>query len=218
MDNESLEAKESKRFKVLRYLYDATEQNIHHHVELSLLCKDLDITLQELEPELQYLEGENLIKYWGPQHLGILHNGIKEVEEALGEPDKRTEHFRAYIINVGEMHNSLIQQGTVQSYQTAFRQIIGSELTPENRERLGKVLDTVKKQLPTVTELSDSNKQELGELIEEITGELQKDNYNRMRLSSLLLAVATAIQTVGSLNDAYNVCKAFLNSLGITLP
>ncbi len=50
--------------------------------------------------------------------LGLLitHTGVKEVEEALSEPSKPTEHFlplnNHYNINIGTMHGGAIQQAT----------------------------------------------------------------------------------------------------------
>jgi hypothetical protein len=63
-----------------------------------------------------YLAEEELIEGMGAG-LGLLitHAGVKEVEEALSEPNKPTEHFspiNQYNINIGNMSGGAIQQAT----------------------------------------------------------------------------------------------------------
>lgn len=60
--------------------------------------------------------------------IAITHRGIKEVEQALRTPERRTEHFAPAInlINVGQMTGS-IQQGTVSSVQVTTQTLAPNE-------------------------------------------------------------------------------------------
>lgn len=59
--------------------------------------------------------------------LFITHTGVKEVEQALTQPEEPTQHFAAInYIHIQNMTQSQIQQGTTASVQQV-RQTIGSD-------------------------------------------------------------------------------------------
>jgi hypothetical protein len=71
----------------------------------------------------QYLEGEGLLKFVALGGIiGITHRGIVEVEEAITNEDKPTEHFpparSVNIIQIHQMSNSQIQQNSSYSSQS----------------------------------------------------------------------------------------------------
>jgi hypothetical protein len=68
----------------------------------------------------QYLEGEHLIKHENLDgDISITHDGVREVEEALSNPDRPTHYFPPVnIIQINHMEGSQIQQGTILSVQT----------------------------------------------------------------------------------------------------
>lgn len=74
----------------------------------------------ELQSTFMYLKGAGLVDFTasGPK-LAITTAGIDEVEQALSEPDQRTEHFQPVnVINVwGGMHSSQIQQASPRGTQ-----------------------------------------------------------------------------------------------------
>lgn len=50
--------------------------------------------------------------------VAITHYGVVEIEEAISEPEKPTEHFPAFnIISIGSMNNSTIQQASAGATQ-----------------------------------------------------------------------------------------------------
>lgn len=76
----------------------------------------------------------------------------------------------------------------------------------------------MKQDLARVDELPGYEKDELLDLIEEGRAEVDKAKPNGMRLTSVFSAIATAIQTAGSLQSAYQALKAALLPLGLPLP
>lgn len=91
-------------------------------------------------------------------------------------------------------------------------------LTVPDREALRKALDRVKQDLARVDKLPGYEKDEVLDLIEEGRAEIGKAKPNSIRLTSVFSAIATAIQTAGSLQPAYQALKAALLPLGIPLP
>lgn len=91
-------------------------------------------------------------------------------------------------------------------------------LGPQDREALRNALDRLKQDLTEVEKLPGYEKDEVLDFIEEGRAEVEKARPNSMRLTSVFSAIATAIQTAGSLQPAYQVLKAALLPLGIALP
>jgi len=91
-------------------------------------------------------------------------------------------------------------------------------LSPQDRETLRNVLNRVKQGLDGMEEIPGYEKDEVLDLVEEGQAEINKPKPNSMRLRYVLSATATAIQTVGSLQPAYQTLKAALLPLGISLP
>ena len=93
-------------------------------------------------------------------------------------------------------------------------QILGSQ----EQEALVLALDIIKKNVANMQELPNHSKEEIQELIEESLTEVKKPKPNVKRLQSILTGIATTIQTIGSLQPAYQTLKAALLPLGILLP
>lgn len=114
------------------------------------------------------------------------------------------------IFNIGSV-------GAIQTAPSATANItmnIGSE----DREALLCALALVKEGLAGVESLPAHPTAEIIELVDEVKSEIEKPTPNGTRLGSLALTIATAIQTAGSLQPAYQTLKAALLSLGIMLP
>lgn len=93
-------------------------------------------------------------------------------------------------------------------------QTVGSEA----REALLHALDLVQQSLASGEEPASYSKEEVLDLVKEGQTELEKAKPNGIRLRAILTAVATTIQTVGSLQPAYQALKTALLPLGILLP
>lgn len=107
--------------------------------------------------------------------------------------------------------------GAVQTGPSATANVIQT-INPSEKETLLKALETVKQGLVDIDALPAHPKNEIIELVDEAHTEVNKSNPNGTKLGSILLGIATAIQTAGSLQPAYHALKAALIPLGIPLP
>lgn len=121
----SLEEKRAQRLQFMNELYDAVDGLEGDFVDMDKFLGRLgfDFAREDDANKFQniakYLRGEGLIKTIdvesGAVVLGVAltHEGVREVEEARGEPDKPTDHFAPVnVVYAGTMINSAIQQGS----------------------------------------------------------------------------------------------------------
>lgn len=114
------------------------------------------------------------------------------------------------IFNIGSV-------GAIQTAPSATANIT-MNIGPEDREALLCALALVKEGLAGVESLPAHPTPEIIELVDEVKSEIEKPKPNGTRLGSLALTIATAIQTAGSLQPAYQTLKAALLPFGILLP
>ena len=115
----NINRKKELRYLFLQRLYELTDGSELKRVAKEDVAKDFDATPQEANDVWSYLKGEYLAD---PVNMAvsITHAGVIEIESALSEPDKPTQYFPPVnIINVHQMHGSVIQQGAINSKQTA---------------------------------------------------------------------------------------------------
>src|SRR6185437_4570001 len=88
-----------------------------------------------------YLVEEGLLERVAFQGvIAITHHGVKEIEQARREPEKRTTHFPPInVIHIGQMTGSQIQQGTHDSVQQ-----MSQSMTPEQITAVSRWLDAVR--------------------------------------------------------------------------
>ncbi len=109
----TLEERKLRRFHFLKYLYERTDGNEAAHAEVSY---HLGVSLEVYQTEFRFLAKQGLVDGTrGIVHL--THAGVVEIEAALSQPDKPTEHFPVNIIHIGQMYQSQIQQGAMGSTQ-----------------------------------------------------------------------------------------------------
>jgi hypothetical protein len=107
--------------------------------------------------------------------------------------------------------------GAIQTGPNATANVVQS-ISSQDRDALVKALDSVRTGLTEIDSLPAHPKHEIVELVAEADTEVRKARPNRTRLRSMLLDIATAIQTVGSLQPGYQTLKAALITFGIQLP
>jgi hypothetical protein len=110
-----IDVKEIKknRFDFLRTLYDETGGDIWKSYFIADIGRKLGFDLYKAEKIAQYLHDERLIEIMSKDRdIRILHRGIQEVEEAIENPDKPTDHFPKNVINIGTMIDSQISQAS----------------------------------------------------------------------------------------------------------
>ena len=119
----NIEELKKMRFEFLKKLYEESDGNTFKACYVEDIGVAVGFCSEEVMKIRQYLKGEGLLKSLGGRTVAITHEGIKEIEEALSNPNKPTEHFPAVInnfnTNINHAENLQIQQGTVASQQSA---------------------------------------------------------------------------------------------------
>ncbi len=164
------------------------QANCHIILELG---KELGFDEELTNKISQYLENEYLIEY--PEmgrRVSITHEGVKEVESALSNPEESTYYFPPVnIINVDKMENSLIQQGTNSSHQTGSFTIITTNLINEYLEKL-------KKELPKIT-LEPDDQSEIDADIQTIDTQIKSSRPKSLVVKSSLESIKRILEGAG---------------------
>lgn len=123
--NVGVERKRAQRLQFMERLYERTDGELLEDIPIETLADDLGWDLRTTTSVFDYLVEEGLAKC--PSLGGgasITHEGVREVERALTEPDRPTEHFPpAVTVHFhGDVVGSQVQTGTVGSsqHQVAF--------------------------------------------------------------------------------------------------
>ncbi len=95
---------------------------------------------------------------------------------------------------------------------------VTQNIDTEAREKILAALKSVEEGLRDIASLPYHPKDEILELIQEGRAEVQKPKPNTTKLRTLLQTIGISIQTVGSLQSAYETLKVALTYFGIALP
>src|SRR5262245_47883454 len=108
------------RFRFLRALYEASGGSQWEWPEANDIAVALGFDRELTARITDYLADEGLIQYRALGGIiGITHQGIREVEDAVSHPDKPTQYFPAVnVINIGSLVGSSILQGSPGSHQS----------------------------------------------------------------------------------------------------
>lgn len=211
---EPIEELRKKRFQFSHRLYELTKGSRYEIVNMFEVGEEIGFNRELTDLVTQYLEGEGLIKFQTVGGgIGITHEGVLEVEEAISNPDTPTTYFPPFnFIYVGQMIDSQIQQASPGATATI------TVLTSENLQAILQAVEQAKEEVGAATDIPGRDKGELLEVLEDVHSEAQKDNPNSLKLKSLLATAATSISNVASLNSAYQSLKAVASLVGISLP
>ncbi|MGP9801626.1 hypothetical protein [Rheinheimera sp. NSM] len=124
--NEMIKMKQKQRIEYLNKIYDMADGSTAKSLNGAEIGEQIGLVNGDealIRDIAHYLEGEGLINVdrvigGFPGWVRLTHYGIKEIEDALENPDKPTQHFMPInILNVGQMIGSNVQQGTTNSNQ-----------------------------------------------------------------------------------------------------
>lgn len=183
-----IQEKKKQRFQFLEKLYESTNGSSSGIVMMYELGQELNFDRNTTSNVVEYLTGELLIE---PRTLGggisITHNGILEIEAALENPNRPTQHFPAInIINIENMNGSSIQQGTVNSTQIMeFK----SEKIPTLKELI-QHLENVKHEI----KISNQAKQEFIAEIETLKSQSNSPKPKHLIITESLKTVRNLIE------------------------
>ncbi len=154
------------RFKFLHLLYEKTEGSATKFLREREIGEELGFDKDLTYRIAEYLKGEMLLDYPEFGSVNITHEGVIEVETALQNPEESTNYFPAVnIINIQNMENSLIQQGTHSSKQSA-------NISISSIPQINDFLDQLKKELPNVS-IEPDDKEEIESDIQTIELQLK---------------------------------------------
>lgn len=117
-----------QRFQFLKTVYELTDGNPYSFVDMWKIGEKQGLSPSETQSIVTWLSNEGLL---GDGFIGggisISHGGVQEIETALSHPKQSTRYFPPVIniVNVENMNNSQIQQGTTTSTQS-FKQVSDS--------------------------------------------------------------------------------------------
>ena len=115
----SLEERRANRLRFMHRLYELTQGNRDKPVMPAAMAIDLALPEDEIDVTVQYLEGEGLVEQFTYAYIRITHAGVRQIEEALSNPQVATEYFPPAInvIVAESISGTTIQQGTAASTQ-----------------------------------------------------------------------------------------------------
>lgn len=176
-----LAKKKEMRVQFLNKLYEITDGNALSVANNQKVGRDLVFSYEEIENITEYLKGAGLIKHitmgqgikYG-RDIQITYLGIREIEEAILDPNKVAEHFSPVvnILNVNSMQNSQIQQnntGSTQNqenhstkdlkdiFQDLLKKIGESQASNEQKELAESYVDIIMNQVKFPKEKRDSS-------------------------------------------------------------
>lgn len=107
----------AQRFRFLKYLYERTGGSEAEIVPDAEAMRGSGLSKHDFDLVCDYLLKEGSI-VGTLDAVCLTHAGVMEVEAALSQPDRPTEHFPVNIIHIEQTSHSQIQQGTVGSTQS----------------------------------------------------------------------------------------------------
>jgi hypothetical protein len=140
-----------------------------------------------------------------------VHSEIDLFVAGLEQVARVAQNGGATHVNIYGGQVGILQTGASSTASTTVH------LDGTSKREIAKALNTVEKALGEATHVP-FDRAEISEMIEESKSELDKPGPNVSRLRSLMVGVATSIQTVASLRPAYDAIKGGLALMGVTLP
>jgi hypothetical protein len=106
-----------QRFRFLKYAYETARASEFVTVPHEDIAQTVGLSEDDYRDAFRYLAQEGLAS-GSDKGVCLTHAGVVEVEAALSQPDRPTEHFPVNIIYIEKMSHSQIQQGTADSTQS----------------------------------------------------------------------------------------------------
>jgi hypothetical protein len=88
----------------------------------------------------------------------------------------------------------------------------------ESKSEIGRALAVVEDALATLPQPTSFNVAEVRDMVAETKAELAKPQPNSTKLGTMLMGIATTIQTAGAMQPAYAALRSVFAMFGVTLP
>ncbi|EJY54982.1 multi- copper enzyme maturation ABC-type transport system permease component-like protein [Alicyclobacillus hesperidum URH17-3-68] len=135
----NIEERTRQRFQFLKTVYELTDGDPHSYVDMWEIGRNQGLNPSDTQNIVTWLSNEGLL---GDGFIGggisISHKGVQEIETALSHPKQRTRYFPPVlnIVNIGNMTNSQLQQGTTASTQTLTQSPVSMDSIRNELEKL----------------------------------------------------------------------------------
>ena len=188
----SIDELKKKGFQFINRLYEKTGGSIFKHLNMWEIGQELGFNKDETDTITQYLVGEYLIEHKAlGKFIAITHEGVKEVESALSEPDQSSQYFPPVnIINIQHMEASQIQQGTINNEQKVSYKI-------SSKNDISTFIDLLKSKVPELN-LSPDDKSEVEAEITTIEAQLSSSRPKNIILKECLNSIKNILEGTSS--------------------
>ena len=185
-----IKKKQRLRLEMLKKCYEVSDGSERKIIDMWSIGKSLGMSHKETKDVTRYLSGESLVECRAlGGKISITHWGIKEVEQAILNPNESTEHFLPInFLKIDTVIDSQIQQGTVQSTQN-------QKINSFDYQELKEILKTVKDCLKS-EDLEKTQKGEIEGDIRSIEGQLSKNKPNEDLIRECLHSIRSVFEGV----------------------
>jgi hypothetical protein len=203
-----IQKEKANRLRFVKLLYEKTGGDEYKWVNMRDLGKELGFDGESIQRITQYLNGEHLLTFQALGGvIGITHWGVKEMEQALSNPNQPTMHFPA-AVNIlhiaGDVVGSQIQQGTEASQQIQITQDTQLALT-EFLSSLEKDLTEIKAEANTLRDLKAD--------IQTIKAQLGAAQPKRSIVREALSSIRSILEAAGATLLAAEAAKILIHLL-----
>lgn len=183
--------KQADRLRYLNHLYERVGGRSSAHVPMWELGQELGMEKEYTSDIVEYLVNEGYVerRVMGGG-IGISHRGVRQVEQSNADPNTAIGPFPAVnVINVQNMHNSQIQQGSHQSSQT-------QSFSQNDLKALGRFLAQVRAKMADPS-LPPAIRHELQANVATIDAQLQSARPKRGIVVESLRSIRTVLEEAG---------------------
>ena len=190
---DSLAELRMNRFRFLNLLYKKSGGDEDKDFNMFNIGHELKLDDNETNKVVQYLRGENLVKFAGMGgEIVIAHDGIKEIEKALSNPNRETLHFPP-VMNIlqvyGDVISSQIQVGTEASQQL--------QVNPDLQRVISEFISELKKKIVEL-KLEGSEHRDISAAIETIMAQLRASEPKPSIIKEALSSIKRILEAAGA--------------------
>ena len=161
----------------------------------------------------------------GGSEVNVFENLISAREIVLAQIDGEVD---LAVASLEQRQRASSQGGPVYQFYAPVAAVVSGanasasvvqNIGTQEKSDLGAALDALRAAIAIAAEVRDqSQKEDLIELVSEARQELDKPRPNALRLTSVLMGIGQAVQTIGSVDAAYQAVKVLAGAIGVPLP
>jgi hypothetical protein len=138
MKEQQLIETEKRRYQLLKKIFDETNGSSLNFVSMDQLRKEEQLSEEQFYGLTEYLKNEGLVTYPTMGTITITHDGVKEIEASLRDPNKATDHFTPTVIQ--NIHGNIYGMQTGGYHNTQNVQV---NINPDFNAAISKLVELV---------------------------------------------------------------------------